>query len=194
MDNLPCQECTSLNQSCCLNPQILFSMVEIDEIFTHQPKAMEGKILYKGEIPGMVYILNRPPEGVDTIALECCTFYNQIEGKCSIYDLRPTVCKIYGDPKYMECPYKDYTNPGELTELVKTNPDLATSLHTTSNNDIDKFTKDFIDPWIERFMNSDPKYLEFWKKLPNPNFIRNGGTAEEGLLAYMKEKECNAIS
>ncbi len=169
---LPCEECTSLKLSCCHNPQILFNIVEVDEVITHHPEAMEDKVLFQGEIPGTFYILNRPPEGVDTIGLDHCSFYDPDAGRCKIYDQRPSVCKTYGDPKYNDCPYKDYAEPGQITKLLKDDPELADSLHLTANSFPEAYAKDYIEPFLESFQISDSEYMEFWEKSPRPNFIR----------------------
>ncbi len=175
LPELPCEECTSLDLTCCFNPQILFTMVELDEVITHWPDLMKDKAIFQGEIPGTMYVLNRPPEGVDTIKLDYCSFYDPETGRCKIYDQRPSVCSTYGDPKYNDCPYKDYTEPGELTKLKKEDPELAESLHMTSTSYPEAYAKDFIEPFVEAFKISDPEYMKFWEKLPRPNFIRNIG-------------------
>ncbi len=168
---LPCEECASLELTCCHNPRILFSVVELDKVITHYPKMMEGKVLFRGEIPGWVYILNKPPEGVRTVGLDYCSFYDADKGRCSIYEQRPAVCKTYGDPKYNECPYEDYAEPGQLTQLKKDNPELSMELHNTAKSDPEAFFDDYVDPFAKALGNSDPKYMEFWESLTRPNFI-----------------------
>ncbi len=189
--NLPCKECCKLDLSCCSNPQILFTLEEIDEIFTHNEKAMEGKTFFKGEIPGMVYILNRPPKDVSTIVLDYCAFYDTEKKNCSIYDQRPNICKTYGDPKYNSCPYDEYREPGALAKLKETDPELAETLHGTANNNTELYIKDFVTPFVERMKKSEkdnPEYMEFWNSLPTPNFIRNQ-SLKDSYVSNLKELE-----
>ncbi len=173
---LPCAECCELDLTCCKNPQILFTMLELDNLINDNDSAMEGKILYKGEVPGTVYIINRPPDGVNNIVLDYCAFYSIETKNCSIYDHRPSVCSAYGNPKYNRCPYDEYTEPGELQKLNEDNPELAVSLHGTIGSNPEAYLEDFLKPWVEAFNNSkeeNPEYYEFWEELPAPNFIRN---------------------
>ncbi len=192
MKKLPCEECTKLNLSCCNNPQILFSMTDIDNIITEDEEAMSGKIILKGEIPGMVYIIHRPPDGVQDIKLDYCAFFDVEKGQCSIYNNRPHVCTTYGNSKYNSCPYEDYTEPGELTKLNRENPELALSLHKTASSNPEAFWEDFLKPYTEAFINTkekNPEYMEFWEKLPVSNFIRNQNLMDNLDLRTLKRNE-----
>ncbi len=188
---LPCEECGKLKLSCCKNPQILFTMMELDNIITTGVEKMQGKVLFKGEVPGTVYIINRPPEGVDTVSLDWCAFYDEDNQKCSIYEQRPNVCKTYGDPKYNRCPYDEYTEPGELQKLNEENPKLALSLHKTIGSNPEAYLEDYLRPWVEAFEKSkekNPEYNEFWEGLPTPNFIRDQSIKDSfGKDLIMKE-------
>jgi len=148
-------------------------MVEIDNIITKDVNILEGKVILKGEIPGMAYIINRPPTGVTKLKLDYCAFYDVEKENCSIYEDRPNICKTYGDPKYNSCPYENYSEPGALTKLLDDDPGLAQSLHVTAVTNEQAYLNDFIDPFVEAFKNSDQEYMTWWESLPAPNFIRN---------------------
>ena len=103
--------------------------------------------------------------------MSSCAFYDEDNKRCTIYEARPIVCKTYGDPDYNVCPYQDF-KPGELTELVRIDPEKAEQLHKTAASNPARFMHDFVMPYIEAFQNSNPEYMSFWKSLPHPNFIR----------------------
>ncbi len=192
---LPCEECCKLDLSCCKNPQIIFKLTDVDAIFEEDETVMDGKIFMRGEIPGTVYIINRPPDGVSTIVLDYCAFYDSTAERCTIYKNRPDVCKTYGDPKYSSCPYEDYSAPGELTKLKEEQPDLAETLHISANSNPGIFAEEFINPYVEAFERSqkeNPEYMKFWESLPEPNFIRDN-VLKDQYLQNLESKESKEI-
>lgn len=177
-DDLPCVECCALDLTCCQNPQILWTMEEIDNLYSNHPEAFEGLALFKGEVPGTMYALRVSKDDVDetnSVKIEYCSMYDVDNRRCSVYDSRPIVCRTYGDEKYAACPYKEYTGEGDLLELLKRDRDKANALHRIAQTNSIKYLEDFIFPWVKRFEASketNPEWFEWWENLPEPNFIR----------------------
>jgi hypothetical protein len=91
--------------------------------------------------------------------------------KCSVYEHRPNICSTYGDPKYNACPYEGLSDD-ELVALVDKDPEKALALHKTAFTDPLTYGNDFIMPFVDSFMASDPEYMTWWEKLPKSNFVR----------------------
>lgn len=177
-DNLPCVECCNMDESCCRNPQITWTMTELDNLVSvHGTEILEDKALFKGELPGLVYIIKMDQENTkdgDSVHLDYCAFYDIDNRRCSVYHQRPVVCATYGDPEYNECPYQAFANsePGTLTDFIVNNREVAGQMHKTAVSHPQKFAQDFIIPFVESFEASDPEYNEWWESLPEANFIR----------------------
>jgi len=173
-ENLPCVECCSLDLTCCHNPQILWTLEEVDNLFSNHPEVFENIALFKGEIVGTLYLIRLDDKTKTSVNLEYCSMYDNDNRRCMVYDSRPNICKTYGDPKYAPCPYDGYKE-GELLNLVKSNPKLADEMHRMVGNNPQNYLEDFIKPWAERFIASKDteEYYTWWENLPEANFIRN---------------------
>jgi len=149
MSQFPCKTCCESGMSCCSNPQITWNIQEVDELINTNPEWLKKVVMYKAEMPGFVYLLDKElileyqqkSSTDDGLYIDNCIFYDTKNNCCSVYDYRPEVCKNYGDPQYMACPYDGYTDEG-LIELVKNHRDFASNLHQTSKNDSKKFMED----------------------------------------------------
>jgi Fe-S-cluster containining protein len=176
--DLPCVECGMLDLTCCKNPQIVWDMEEMDKLYSNYPEIFSKVSIFKGEIPGTVYLIKVKTEDIDdtnSVNIDYCSMYDEDNRRCSVYDCRPNVCKTYGDPKYASCPYENYKEEGELTDLLVHNKDLAENLHKIAPTNPGVYIQDFVLPWIERFEESKKEsheYYDWWEKLPEPNFIR----------------------
>jgi len=179
-NNLPCEKCRELDVSCCKNPQIVWTMVEVDELFSKYPTINDNNelVIAKAELPGTVYILRMNPqmtstvEGIkNSIVIEYCSMYNPVENKCTVEDCKPQVCKSFGDPDYMACPF-DGLNDDTLMELVRHEPDFD-KLHQTAETHPEKYLQEFVLPWLKAFDDTKeehPEYMEWWESLSSPNF------------------------
>jgi Fe-S-cluster containining protein len=106
---LPCEECGG---RCCYH--VLMTMGEFKKIRKKYgvPKGAtltEGQIL-GGVIPGMPAgpgMMVSTPEGV-------CAYLKN--GRCSVYDLRPRVCRLYGHVPEMPC---EYIDPGGARRVAE---------------------------------------------------------------------------
>jgi Fe-S-cluster containining protein len=182
MKILPCDACNKANLSCCHNPQIAWNIQEFDDMISqYGMDVMEGKGIFRAEIPGHVYILAVNPditeanEEENTIKLEYCDFFDPEKRNCTIYDKRPIVCETYGDPKYNECPYGEMT-PEEVTELARTDWQKAYKMHTNAKSHSDVYMKDFVLPFLEAWKKAEDdkeEFVDWWYKLPTANFKRN---------------------
>ncbi len=179
MDNLPCVECCNMDESCCRNPQIAWTIIELDELVSSfGPEILEGRTIFKAEFPGGIYIIDKPPEDTPEVEIKYCTFYDQDNRRCSIYENRPAVCKTYGDPKYNCCPFQDFTTEGDLTSFLIKNPGASAAMHKSARSNTGNYLNDFLLPFVEKFMESEkenPEYMEWWRKLPEANFTRVPG-------------------
>lgn len=175
--NLPCAACCNLDLTCCRNPQILWTMEEIDELVEQFPDALKDKTFVKGDVPGTAYILFRPSEQdleSGETRVDNCVFYDEDNRRCSIYQARPNVCKTFGDPKYASCPYEDLTET-DLLELLKMPNNYADKMHALANTQPENYLADFILPWVKRFDESkkkNPEWFEWWENLPVVNWTR----------------------
>lgn len=175
--NLPCVECCNLDLTCCRNPQILWTMEEIDELVEQFPDALKRKTFVKGEVPGMAYILIKPSKRdleLGETHIDSCAFYDEDNRRCSIYQARPNVCKTFGDPKYATCPYDGLTET-DLIELLKMPNKYAEKMHILADSQPENYFVDFILPWSERFNNSkekNPEWFEWWENLPLVDWTR----------------------
>ena len=175
----PCTTCCDNGYSCCRNPQITWSLSEIDDLFSARPDLIETVVIFKWELPGFVYAISKEALSPDRIqnnetSLDYCTFYDHSNNCCSIYEYRPKVCSTYGDPEYNACPYQDMSD-FDLLDLIIKEPQVAHELHLTAESHPKKFLKDFILPYSKSFMDtqeSNPEYYELWKGFPNVNFER----------------------
>ncbi len=174
--DLPCKACCKTNNSCCHNPQILWTMQEMDNLVTeHGMEILEGIHMFQGEIPGMIYLIRVNPN-ISEAKLDYCAFYDPDTMGCSVYGKRPIVCQTYGDPEYNECPYDGMTDD-EIIELAEKDPETMMQKHADAKSFPEKYYQDFIDPWIkawEQAKTTNPEYSEWWEKLPQANFIRKG--------------------
>lgn len=89
--NLPCKNC---NGDCC-GPDIQFSIKDLKEI-----EKLTSLKKYKKEavLDGNSFTLST--KGVKN---KKCVFFKN--SKCSIYNVRPEICKDYGEKIYVQCPY-----------------------------------------------------------------------------------------
>jgi hypothetical protein len=134
---------------------------------------LKGMHIYKGEIPGYVYIIGVNPN-IDQAKLDYCSFFDPSKNKCKVYEDRPIVCQTYGDPKFNECPYSNMTNE-ELTTLAETDYTAAYQKHQNAKNNPINFWKEFIIPYLEAWekaVDDKEEFIEWWEKLPTANFIR----------------------
>lgn len=174
----PCGKCCELDMSCCHNPQITWTMSEFDEVVTASPEVLKEVVLFKGELPGLIYVINKAQvleaDETNSVKIDYCHFYDTEKKCCSIYDLRPAVCSTYGDPKYNACPY-DGMSEDALEELVRRDPEGASAMHKTAGSDPIAFGRDHVIPYVKAFketVKEHPEYMEVWEKLPQSNFIR----------------------
>ncbi len=176
MKNFPCGKCCELDLSCCHNPQITWNIEEFDNLVTARPEILQEIVILKAEMPGLIYILDKEttsnPDANNSIGLNYCKFYDTDKNCCDVYEHRPAVCKTYGDPKYNSCPYEGFS-ANELQELNTRDSELATRMHKTAGNNPEVFGNEFILPFVERFLASDPEYIKWWEGLPTANFVRN---------------------
>jgi Fe-S-cluster containining protein len=151
-------------------------MMELDQLISeHGPDIMKDRVIFQGEFPGAVYIIDRPEEGVTDVRLDYCTFYDQDNRRCSVYKSRPDICKTYGDPKYNCCPFEDFTEEGSLTKFLIENPNASRILHRDACSDPVAYNRDFVLPFVEGFRESrkeNPEWWEWWESLTEANFIR----------------------
>ena len=171
---LPCEACCNNNLSCCHNPQILWTMQEMDDLVTARGMdILKGIHMYKGEVPGMLYLIRVNPN-LDNARLEYCAFYDPDKNNCSVYEHRPAVCATYGDPKYNQCPYDGMTED-QLKDLAENHLEEAEQMHRDAISDPIQYTQDYIEPWLkawEEAKKTNPEYNQWWEKLPTANFIR----------------------
>jgi Fe-S-cluster containining protein len=135
---------------------------------------MKGVFIFKGEVPGMVYLIRVNPD-MDNVRLDYCAFYDPDKNNCSVYEKRPMVCQTYGDPKYNTCPYDGLTEE-ELSEMISNSPETAKEMHREAKSEPIAYAKEFIIPWVkawEKAEKENPEYEEWWEGLPAANFIRN---------------------
>ena len=103
---LPCEECVKTDNHCCL-ADIPYLLSDIDRIYDHMPDHLnkEDFRIYKRldfEISKM-FILAHKSYNNKVLQLINCVFFK--DGKCSIYEYRPEICKIYGT-KELRCRYE----------------------------------------------------------------------------------------
>jgi len=174
---LPCEECCKIKETCCRNPQILWNIEELDDMISEYGiKTLKGKAVFKGEIPGHVYLIEVDADNHEKeITLDYCSFYDKEKENCSVYNRRPSVCRTYGDPKYNSCPFEAFGESpvGTLTEFAMANPEVVGKMHLTAGQHPMEFMEDFIQPFVERFLQSNPEYINWWEGLPRANFKRN---------------------
>lgn len=177
MNNFPCGTCCSLDMSCCSNPQIIWSMTELDALVTAHTNIFDNVIMFKAEMPGFIYLIDKniiTNRTSDDIKIDNCAFYDVEAKRCSIYDYRPFVCSSYGNKKYNACPYEGMSDDA-LTDLIKNNKELAKEMHKTSTSFPDNILEDYIGPYMESFLASEdtnPEYMELWNNLPTTNFSK----------------------
>ena len=94
--NLPCNKCDG---DCC-GSTAPFTMSEINTIKKKYSKLFKKYTYRQSNDSVDMYIIKKKgkPFNID----DKCVFYNN---GCSIYDIRPTICKDYGVKKYIQCPY-----------------------------------------------------------------------------------------
>lgn len=175
---LPCVECCMQDLSCCKNPQIVWTLEEMDNLYANFPEAFKDITIGKGEIPGTMYLIRIPKDDIDAqnnVRIEYCAMYDVDNRRCGVYSARPSVCRTYGDPEYATCPYTDYREQGALEALARFDIKLADKLHSLAPTNPENYLRDFITPWVERFdaaKKDHPEYWEYWEKLPTLNFKR----------------------
>lgn len=168
---LPCGECCAQGVDCCQNPRILWTMAEASEVLgaVKDTPLAEGLVIFKSkDVPGMVHILRNPK---DMTLMDHCAFWDYENKNCGVYEYRPSVCRVFGDRKYIPCPYDNYREPGAITELVKTNPKLANDLHNMMPDDPAAYARDYVVPWVEQFKLQPKEVQEYWESLNTVNFI-----------------------
>jgi hypothetical protein len=153
-------------------------MVELDDLVTKEgPDILNNRFITKGEVPGCVYIIDIPEEGATSMRYDYCTFYDQDNRRCSVYESRPKVCSTYGEGIYADCPFKDFTKEGELTEFLIQNKSMSVVMHKNAGTNPVKYLEDITRPFVNSFYESikeHPEYKVWWDGLPEVNFIKDG--------------------
>lgn len=110
--NLPCSKCDG---DCC-GPDVQFSTEELKLI---ESKVSIKKFKKEAVLDGNSYMLST--KGVKN---KKCVFLKN--NKCSIYSVRPKICRDYGVKYYIQCPYNgmktiptDQKERNRLTEVVQ---------------------------------------------------------------------------
>lgn len=95
LNNPPCSECVKTNNHCCLADiphfitdamyyKNLANKMNIECFIVKHPDT---------KLDGMVVLVNSSMKGKDITRCNCVFF---IDGKCSIYEDRPTICRSFG--------------------------------------------------------------------------------------------------
>lgn len=112
--SLNCEVCTKTNNHCCkadipLEIPIALSLIDIsgrtDLSITEHPKFKERALIVKNEWEHKTVNVNE----------ENCVFF--IDSKCSIYENRPDICRLYGT-KQMRCRW-EYVEPEKICKATK---------------------------------------------------------------------------
>lgn len=104
--NLPCKNC---NGDCC-GPDVYFNKDELKEI---EKLVSIKKFKLEKALDGNSFKLST--KGV--VNTKCVFLKN---GKCSIYSVRPQICKDYGERIYIQCPYNGLKKiPEDMDERTR---------------------------------------------------------------------------
>jgi len=114
----PCESCNKLGFSCCkVYPWL--SASELAKLYVKYEDRLKGKTTIHKETMGRytAYIIvpsEAVKDGKIVLGDGYCVFYK--DGKCSIYEDRPTICREYGYNEAIPCPFDGYSNE-ELSEM-----------------------------------------------------------------------------
>lgn len=102
--NLPCKNCDG---DCCgnLTP---FAKEELNLIKKEYPNILKKYKILDTNIPNS-YTLK--PKG---IKIDKCVFFK--DNKCSIYKVRPKICKDFGEKQYTPCPFNNLAKKPDSKE------------------------------------------------------------------------------
>ena len=149
---LPCEECTKTNNSCCKAdiPYGLLDALHIKYLLTQKYKVLKpSQILmhpHPNDEPNQYMIINctdiKRDDEVDIREHNCVAL---IEGRCAIYEDRPSICRQYGT-EFARCRFEcagisSYEDIAKCTvEDIKTLDKLAFGL--SKANEINPYDKE----------------------------------------------------
>jgi len=104
MIDLPCEECYEANRTCCVT-DIVLNVPDAMLMMKHAKRLGKDIILGWHINEGCEQMFMMIPRKPDVnVRIEPCVFLNSA-GKCDIYEDRPSICRMYGEPE-MRCRYE----------------------------------------------------------------------------------------
>ena len=137
MGNPPCEECTKTNNHCCV-ASVPYGISEALFYSNLADKLGIESLVYPHPAVnvGLFALVNSSMLDKD-ISQETCIFFK--DGKCSIYDERPPLCRAYGSD-YMVCRFeirglttKEEIGKFHITDVKSMEPDRTNTYNRLKN-------------------------------------------------------------
>jgi Fe-S-cluster containining protein len=107
IDQSPCNGCDMCGARCTAGVPILHVEFAAIRAFLVTPEGEEARRLEQ-EDKQTPYPGTEPDEGVFYTA---CRFRDRERGRCSIYPVRPLVCRLFGHVEWLPCPIQKVPGP-----------------------------------------------------------------------------------
>lgn len=139
---LNCETCAKTQHHCC-KASISYNIMEVLHLSEKADElGIEIKVLPSKEKPNYFNIIKRG-KPIKNLNDENCVFLN--DGKCKIYEDRPSICKVYGT-ELVNCWFNDFDHDTPIDKIFDMNEE-----------DVKKLTVKAMD-------NNEKKVISFFNK------------------------------
>ena len=104
IDQSPCDGCDSCGARCTAGVPMLQSEYAAVRAFVDGPEGAEAREAERAE-------KRIPYPGTDDTFYTACRFRDVERGRCSIYPVRPLVCRLFGHVEWLPCPIQKVPAP-----------------------------------------------------------------------------------
>jgi len=172
MNELPCDVCTKTNNHCC-KADIPLRLGEINTIFNNLPNDMTQKdfLIIKHnsyQVTKKFMLIHKSYNGCDINITDCIFLKN---GKCSIYNYRPDICKVYGTDT-MRCRYEasNITSEESIKEFKIDDIEKLDSISMAKTDS--NLSNNFIIESMEKSMKEHSMHKDLINKIPDISIFK----------------------
>jgi len=97
IDQAPCDGCDACGARCTAGVPMLRPEFEAIQAYLAGPEGAEGRRVEQED-------KQAPYPGTDDVFYTACRFRDIERGRCSIYPVRPLVCRLFGHVEWLPCP------------------------------------------------------------------------------------------